>query len=190
MLSELNLHINYDCPLNCRYCVQRNDSTLIGQYLTAEEMIDRVQAFLDYIHKPVCHVNISGGEPLLKYKDIQKLMEHFPNNSYEISTSGFLLTEEKAKFFSQYGVNYILSVDGTEKVTNYFRPLANGKTGYFKQLKKNIPHILYYAPKTRAKLIVSKNLIKEIFPTYLELERLGFNMIFITPNVYENEVDN
>ena len=187
---ELNLHTNYDCPLNCRYCVQRGDLSLNNQFLTAEEMIQKVQEFLDYIKKPFCHVNISGGEPLLKFKDIQKLLEHFPQNSYEISTSGILLTEDKAKYFSKFNVAYILSVDGTEKATNYLRPLANGKTGYFKQLKKNIPHILYYAPKTRAKLIVPKILISEIFSTYLELERLGFNTIFITPNVFENEVDN
>ena len=62
-------------------------------------------------------------------------MEHFPNNQYEISTSGYLLTEEKAKFFSYYGVHYVLSVDGTERVTNHLRPLANGELGYFKQFK-------------------------------------------------------
>lgn len=192
MIPELNLHINYDCPLNCKYCVQRNDESLYNRELSfsAEEMIQKVKLFLERINKPYCCVNISGGEPLLKFEDIKKLMEYFPQNIYEISTSGYLLTEEKVKFFSKFNVNYILSIDGGEKVTNYLRPLANGKIGYFKQLKQNIPHILYYAPKTRAKLIVSKNLISEIFSTYLELEQLGFNMIFITPNVYENEVDN
>lgn len=188
-METLNLHINYDCPLNCRYCVQRNDKALQGQYLTADEMIAKVQTFLDYIQKPKCKVNISGGEPLLKYSDIQKLMETFPNNQYEISTSGILLTEDKVRFFSFYGVNYILSVDGGEKVTKYLRPTADGKLNYFQQLKNNLPSILYYAPYTRAKLIVSKNLISEIFNTYLELEKLGFQEIFITPNVYENEVD-
>ena len=153
-------------------------------------MIQNVQKFLDYIGKTNCRVNISGGEPLLKFKDIKTLMETFPNNSYEISTSGLLLDEEKTKFFSYYGVNYILSVDGGKKVTNYLRPTVNENINYFDTLKQNIPHILYYAPYTRAKLIVSKNLIEEMFNTYLELERLGFQEIFITPNVYENEVDN
>ena len=189
-MVTLNLHINYDCPLKCRYCVQRLDPNLSKYYLTAEQMIQKVQDFLDFTGESVCRVNISGGEPLLKYKEIQQLMEHFPNNQYEISTSGYLLTEEKAKFFSYYGVHYVLSVDGTERVTNHLRPLANGELGYFKQFKKNVPHILYYSPKTRAKLIVSKNIINEVFNTYLELERLGFQEIFITPNVYENEVDN
>ena len=188
-MITLNLHINYTCPLSCRYCCQRNDVELLESYFTAEEMIQVVQDFMDAKNITECKVNISGGEPLLKYKDIQKLMQHFPNNIYEISTSGYLLTADKAKFFSYYGVNYILSVDGGEKVTNYLRPLANGEQGYFKKLKENIPHILYYAPKTRAKLIVPKNLISEVFNTYLELERLGFQEIFITPNVYENEVD-
>ena len=188
-MITLNLHINYDCPLSCRYCCQRQNPNLLEAYFTAEEMIEVVQKFMTVKNVEKCNVNISGGEPLLKFKDIQKLMETFPNNSYEISTSGYLLTAEKAKFFSYYDVNYILSVDGGEKVTNYLRPLANGEQGYFKKLKENIPHILYYAPKTRAKLIVSKNLISEVFNTYLELERLGFQEIFITPNVYENEVD-
>ena len=152
-------------------------------------MINVVRNFMTIKNVDKCHINISGGEPLLKFKDIQKLMETFPDNSYEISTSGYLLTAEKAKFFSYYNVGYVLSVDGGEKVTNYLRPLANGEQGYFKKLKENIPHILYYSPKTRAKLIVPKNLISEVFNTYLELERLGFQEIFITPNVYENEVD-
>lgn len=188
-MITLNLHINYNCPLSCRYCCQRNDIALLDSEFTAQEMIDVVQNFMDSKNVDKCKINISGGEPLLKYKDIQQLMKHFPNNTYEISTSGYLLTAEKAKFFSYYGVSYILSVDGGEKVTNYLRPLANGEQGYFQKLKENIPHILYYAPRTRAKLIVPKNLISEIFNTYLELERLGFQEIFITPNVYENEVD-
>lgn len=189
-MITLNLHINYDCPLSCRYCCQRQNPNLLEAYFSAEEMIEIVQKFMAAKKVEKCNINISGGEPLLKFKDIQKLMETFPNNSYEISTSGYLLTAEKAKFFSYYDVNYILSIDGGEKVTNYLRPLANGEQGYFKKLKENIPHILYYSPKTRAKLIVPKNLISEVFNTYLELERLGFQEIFITPNVYENEVDN
>ena len=189
-MITLNLHINYDCPLSCRYCCQRQNPNLLEAYFSADEMIEIVQNFMNIKNVKKCNINISGGEPLLKFKDIQKLMETFPNNSYEISTSGYLLTEEKAKFFSYYDVSYILSIDGGERVTNYLRPLANGEQGYFKKLKENIPHILYYSPKTRAKLIVPKNLISEIFNTYLELERLGFQEIFITPNVYENEVDN
>lgn len=188
-MQTLNLHINYACPLKCRYCVQREDPKLWSLEITAEEMIQKVQDFMDFCGISRCRVNISGGEPLLKYKDIQKLIEHFPDNEYEISTSGYLLDREMAQWFSYYNIYYIFSVDGTEKVTNYLRPLANGEYGYFKQLKKNLPHILYFSPNARAKLIVSKNLISEVYPTYLELERLGFKEIFITPNVYENEVD-
>lgn len=188
-MVSFNLHINYDCPLKCRYCVQREDPELLKYSMSLDNMIERVQHFLDFCQVDACNVNISGGEPLLRYNDIQKLMEHFPQNQWEISTSGYLLDEEKAKWFSQFNVQYVLSVDGTEKVTNYLRPLANGKLGYFEQLKKNIPHILYYNPWTRAKLIVPKRFINEIFNTYLELEQLGFNEIFITPNVYENTVD-
>lgn len=188
-METLNLHINYACPLHCAYCVQREQPELINQYLTAEEMIEKVQNFLDYIKKPKCKVNISGGEPLLKYEDIQKLIKAFPQNSYEISTSGYLLTKEKAEFFSYYGVNYILSVDGGERVTKYLRPTENGKLNYFQKLKNNLPHVFYYAPYTRAKLIIPKKLISEIYNSYLELEQLGFQEIFITPNVYENEVD-
>lgn len=189
-MVTLNLHINYTCPLKCRYCSQREDEKLLSQYLTAQEMIEKVQTFMDYMQVEQCRVNISGGEPLLKFNDIQILMEHFPNNIYEISTSGYLLTEEKAKYFADFGVRYILSIDGGEKVTNYLRPLSSGERGYFSQLKKNIPHILFYAPETQAKLIVPKNLISEVYNSYLELEQLGFLEIFITPNVYENGVDN
>lgn len=189
-MQTLNLHINYACPLKCRYCVQREDPNLWSLEITAEQMIQKVQDFMDHCGINKCRVNISGGEPLLKYSDIQKLIEYFPDNEYEISTSGYLLNREMAQWFSYYNVYYIFSVDGTEKVTNYLRPLATGEYRYFKQLKKNLPHILYFSPNARAKLIVSKNLISEVYPTYLELERLGFKEIFITPNVYENEVDN
>ena len=188
-MISFNLHINYNCPLKCRYCVQRENPELLKIQMPLEDMIERVQNFLNYCNADRCNVNISGGEPLLRYHDIQKLMEHFPHNSWEISTSGYLLDKEKARYFSQFNVHYVLSIDGTERVTNYLRPLANGTPGYFKQLKENIPHILYYAPKTRAKLIVPKRFISEVYNTYIELEQLGFNEIFITPNVYENTID-
>ena len=69
-MVTLNLHINYDCPLKCRYCVQRLDPNLSKYYLTVEQMIQKVQDFLDFTGESVCRVNISGGEPLLKYKEI------------------------------------------------------------------------------------------------------------------------
>ena len=189
-MYTLNLHINYTCPLKCKYCVQRENPDLVQYYMTLDDMITKVQAFLDLHKLPRCAVNISGGEPLLKFDEIKELMQHFPQNVWEISTSGYLLTEEKVKFFAKYNVRYILSIDGTEKVTNYLRPLANGQFGYFKQLKENLPALFYYSPQVRAKLIVPQKFITQIFPTYLELERLGFNEIFITPNVYENTIDN
>lgn len=189
-MVTLNLHINYSCPLKCRYCEQRLSPDIWKYQLSAEEMIREVEVFMKFRGVDKCNVNISGGEPTLKFEDMKKLMEAFPDNSYEVSTSGYLLDREKCEFFSRYHVTYVLSVDGTEKVTNYLRPLANGEPGYFKQLKNNMRYILYYSPKTRAKLIVPRRFIPEIYDTYLGLERIGFKEIFITPNVYENEVDN
>lgn len=189
-MITLNLHINYACPLKCRYCEQRQCPEIWEEQLTGDEMIQKVKEFMDFMGVKKCNVNISGGEPTLKFEDMKKLMETFPENAYEVSTSGFLLDREKCEFFSRHNVTYVLSVDGTEKVTNYLRPLANGEPGYFKRLKHNMRYIMYYSPMTRAKLIVPRKLINEVYNTYLGLERIGFREIFITPNVYENEVDN
>ena len=45
-MITLNLHINYDCPLSCRYCCQRQNPNLLEAYFTAEEMIEVVQKFM------------------------------------------------------------------------------------------------------------------------------------------------
>lgn len=122
-------------------------------------MIEKVKSFLNYTGAKQARINISGGEPLLQFNDIKKLITALPDNAYMISTSGYLLDNDKAKWLSQYNVFYILSVDGTKEVTRYLRPLEHGDGNYFDGLKKNVPGILYYAPQTRAKLIVTKRLI-------------------------------
>ena len=58
-MITLNLHINYDCPLSCRYCCQRQNPNLLEAYFSAEEMIEIVQKFMAAKKVEKCNINIS-----------------------------------------------------------------------------------------------------------------------------------
>ena len=86
-------------------------------------------------NKYISRLLFSGGEPLLYWDWIKEIIEKYQNRfQYAFNTSGYLFTPEMIEFLSHYQVNFVLSVDGDEKLTNYLRPVnaAKYKTGYFK----------------------------------------------------------
>ena len=49
------------------------------------------------------------------------------------NTSGYLFTEEMLEYLSNYTTNFVLSVDGNEKLTNYFGEISRVFVNYFNE---------------------------------------------------------
>lgn len=168
------------CPLACRYCYLKT-SAGYGHYpaMTKERVFELVEKYAkeDDETKYRTQLLLTGGEPFLYWDWIKELILKYEDRFiYQFNTSGYLFTEEILEFLSHYNVNFVLSFDGDEKLTNYLRPVVGNtyKTGYFKQLKKIIPTLLYYFPKTPYRIIVNPRYVDLLHKIYLTAEQLGF----------------
>ena len=168
------------CPLACRYCDLKN-GPVFGQSpaMTKDQIFSLVEKFdkLDDYNKIDTRLLFTGGEPLLYWDWIKEIIEKYGHRfQYMFNTSGYLFTEEILEYLSNYTTNFVLSVDGNEKLTNYLRPVCNSltKTGYFKQLKTIIPTLLYYFPQTPFRIIINPRYADMLYEMYVEATRLGF----------------
>lgn len=100
-LQTLILSISSRCHYGCEHCFE-------GKGLSSSEHLsysDLKNVMEDAIQNKIRHIQIGGGEPLLRLDDLIKLME-VPKGSIEfwLSTSGFGLSLENATLLKQYGL--------------------------------------------------------------------------------------
>ena len=168
------------CPLDCRYCDPKNESNYGTDINMTEEQLNSLVDLYDKEDDQnfiTTKLTFSGGEPFLYWEWIKKIILKYKNRfMYEFNTSGYLLTEEIIEFLSHYYVNFVLSVDGNEKLTNYLRPVKATPyhTGYYKQLKQILPTLLYYFPYTPYKFILNARYVDLLYEIYQDADRLGF----------------
>ena len=92
-----------------------------------------------------------GGEPLLNWKVIKRIVEYVDTvtKKYEISielgicTNGSLLNDQILKFMKLHRIKAIVSLDGLEKENDRFRKTINGK-GTFKKIVKALDGLSRY----------------------------------------------
>lgn len=193
------------CPLDCRYC-NFKESTNFGtaHNLTKEELFNFVKKFdeLDDYNSINTRILFSGGEPFLRWEWIKEIIQQYGNRfSYGFNTSGYLLTEEMIEFLSHYEVDWTLSIDGDEYLTNYLRPVTSNPfhNGYMKQLRKILPTFLYYYPRVPFRIIINHRYVDLLYKMYKFAEELNFpyftfildfnNRNFIRPNEKEKKYD-
>jgi radical SAM protein with 4Fe4S-binding SPASM domain len=132
-------HITEKCNLNCTHCYQdkKVEDKKFEELLYIYEEIKR---FLK-IKKIKGHINITGGEPLIK-KEFFKLIEYISNDSQNINfgvlTNGTLINNDNIKLLSKAKFVQV-SIEGGEKTHNEIRGKDNLKEVIkgIKLLKKN-----------------------------------------------------
>ena len=99
------------CNFKCRYCLQGNHENKIVPPVFSQNML----SFLDSYPSDNTMLSFWGGEPLLYFNSIKKLVERYKNKfHYEMVSNGSLLTEEIVTFLNKYNINFNLSHDGKD----------------------------------------------------------------------------
>ena len=188
------LNITDDCNLACKYCFVQQKP----HYMSLETGKDAI----DYImsnHKKkeeffpqaedlgIPNVSFFGGEPSLLFDSliiplVLYAEEKYPNQiTFDITTNGTLLNEERLKFLKSHNMHLLLSIDGDEKTQNYNRPCKNGAPS-FPLIEKNIPLILKYFPETTFRATINQDTCDSLFDSYIFAIKKGFKHIFFCPN--------
>ncbi|ONN26484.1 radical SAM protein [Thermosipho affectus] len=148
------------CNFDCVYCYESKEGPSMTQE-TAQEISD----YLCEIATKKRKISIGwfGGEPLVNF-DVIKLInrnvietcdKYHTDFVSSISTNGYLLDEDKAKYFDELDIkNVQITFDGPPQYHNKYRPLKGGK-GTFETIYNNTKRLLEMTKETHISLRVN-----------------------------------
>ncbi len=177
-MEQVTLQVTQNCNLRCEYCVYG------GKYLNRKHCNNKMsfetaKAAIDFgisNSKETRRLSIGfyGGEPLLEFELIKKCILYV-NQTVEgqdvfftITTNGTLLSEDKMKFFCDYDVQIVISLDGMKEEHDKHRKFSNGQ-GSFDVIIKNVRKF------------------KELYPDYVK-RNVNFNTV-ISPETNVTKVE-
>jgi len=129
LIRTLQLIMTNKCNYSCDYCfmktiyssdarfaLQTNPQNITMSFDTAKAAIEKVLEIVRKNNNKELYVEFFGGEPLLNWNVIKRIMDIFNNGydvtiRYSITTNGALITREMAETFNKYNATVTLSID-------------------------------------------------------------------------------
>ncbi len=111
--KKIYVTLGFECNFDCLYCVQDDGYTRHSACKSAPELSDKLLAYLDAYPYKDTQLTFWGGEPLLYFDSMKKLIERYEGKfKFGFVTNGSLLTEEIVKYLESKKVTFALSHDG------------------------------------------------------------------------------
>jgi uncharacterized protein len=131
----LSLFITEKCNLRCPYCFAAGMEKRDIDPQTAFRAIDFL--FLHAGDERSVHISFWGGEPLLRFDLIKRLVSYAESKAekaekkiiFSIPTNTTLLTMEILNYVKRHNIGLSLSIDGTDK-SQRFRKTLSGRSSY------------------------------------------------------------
>ncbi|HVH25966.1 MAG TPA: radical SAM protein [Vicinamibacterales bacterium] len=115
----LSIEITRECPLHCPGCYAYGDDHLGGgiklrevRDLKDDELIEGVLALVDR-HRPV-HVSIVGGEPLVRYRELNKLLPRLSERGIYVQIVTSAVRDWPLEWQELPRFSLVVSVDGLQ----------------------------------------------------------------------------
>ena len=148
-VKALCLFISHNCNLYCRYCFARKEEGCKLPQMSWDVGKKAVDFLLENEVGRYREIDFFGGEPLLNFPVIRKIVEYAREKSqsigqifgFTLTTNAVLINDEIIDFLNSEGIDVILSLDGRPQVHDYMRSFKNGK-GSYEVVAKNIKKIL------------------------------------------------
>lgn len=156
-LGFLCLQVTQGCNLRCEYCIyseQNNEKQRTHSNRNMSEEVARKAVDYLYEHSASSEsiaVAFYGGEPLLNYPLIQKMVayveEQFEGKTllFTMTTNATLLTADKADYLVKHNFNLTLSVDGPKQIHDKHRRTKT--EGSFDRMIQNVSYIANTYPE-------------------------------------------
>lgn len=178
-INKMTIYVTRHCNLKCSYCFVAHQNEFL-HWEIAKKSLDWL------IHRasgniPNLSVGFFGGEPLLAYDIIARLIEYGHEECskigkeihFSMTTNGLLLNRDRLSFFSQYPVGIALSIDGMKKSHDMFRKKPDG-SGTFEDLLPIIPLFLEYIRDNVARVTVNPETAGFVYQNIAFLIAQGF----------------
>lgn len=147
-LSKITLQLTQQCNFRCNYCIysedhnkmQRSHSNKKMDFTVAKKAVDFL--WEHSIDSPDVNIGFYGGEPLLEFDLIKRIIEYSKKIfygktiTYSITTNGSLLESDVVDYLVENGVSLMISLDGPKSIHDSNRHFANGRGTYDDVMEK------------------------------------------------------
>jgi sulfatase maturation enzyme AslB (radical SAM superfamily) len=182
-MTVLTLILTRDCNLHCPYCYQKHSSCNM-QWNIAQTAVEIALSSpsSDY------HINLFGGEPLLNWDVICRLVEHVEkiisnksNVKFALWTNGILLDNDKLDFIASHEIYPFISFKGANEAKT--SPLGFSFADFDRVLRSLVSHPANLASRTTIQMVAHDRNINYLADSYRYLCDRGVNRIFIEGNM-------
>jgi CLI_3235-class bacteriocin maturation radical SAM enzyme len=166
-LQKITLQLTQNCNLRCSYCTysdlnnikQRSHSSKRMTFEIGKKGIDFLIA--NSIDTETVNIGFYGGEPLLEFELIKKLVDYVKSEykekkvTYSMTTNSTLLNEDNLKFLVDNDFLLMISLDGPKNINDINRRFAVNGNGTYDIIVNNIMLIKNKYPAYFKKISIS-----------------------------------
>lgn len=157
-MAKITLQVTQNCNFRCSYCPYTSNSVGFRTHNSKRMSLDVALRSIDFakehsIDTKEFLISFYGGEPLLEYKLIKKVVEYSKQVLlgkklvFNFTTNASLITDEMAEFFEENDFELIVSLDGPKQINDRNRKLASGGGSAFKATMGALERIHDHYPK-------------------------------------------
>jgi uncharacterized protein len=183
-LSYMELILTTDCNLRCSYCFERDKKP----FNMSDEVAFAAVDFLIQTSRNIKELTILlfGGEPMMRFDLIQRIIPYANKKaaeagktiSWDMTTNGTLIDEERAKWMAEHKVKYLLSLDGAKEDHDRYRKFPDGRSSY-ELIMERLPMMKSYQPWMGTKMSVTPESTLRLRDNLYELWKNGINQFII-----------
>ena len=141
-MAKITLQVTQNCNFRCSYCPYTSNSAGFRTHNSKRMSLDIALRSIDFakehsIDTKEFLISFYGGEPLLEYQLIKKVVAYSKQALlgkklvFNFTTNASLITDEMAEFLEENDFELIVSLDGPKQINDRNRKLASGKGSAF-----------------------------------------------------------
>jgi sulfatase maturation enzyme AslB (radical SAM superfamily) len=178
-ISRLVVLVTHRCQLRCSYCrVRKYDAQM-----HLSDIIRSADLLLGSRKKRL-QLQFFGGEPLLRFDEIKKVVEYAEKKaedlgkelSFLLTTNGIALTSEKLDFFRRHDFTIELSLDGSAEAQSAQRKSPDPKKHY-EMIVRNLDALFSSGVRHYAIMVVTPESVHDMIRNFQTLAGYGFSQI-------------
>ncbi|WP_273326184.1 PapB family radical SAM/SPASM ranthipeptide maturase [Vallitalea guaymasensis] len=184
--NQLILMVSQECNLRCSYCYGGDGEYNLRGKMKYEVAKKAVDYFVSHSKKDKLNICFFGGEPLLNFDLIKKIvaytkeLENELNREFTFSmtTNGTVINKEIERFIIEHDFSVTISIDGDSTAHNSNRFYGN-KKGCYDDVIKNTAGLREMDKLSARATLTSNN--TNVFNILDHLIDLGFNKVTWSP---------
>ncbi len=185
---KVTLSLTHECNLSCKYCYGGKKDYRSMSFETAKKITDYIFEITPDGQK--IEFNFFGGEPLLQFDLLQRVVEYIRKKasaadntvSLGITSNGTLLTSEILNYLKNEGITLSISIDGPEHIHNLNRRFSNGRSS-FETVEDGLKLAVDLHDLLQVNAVFSPETVGFLEEIVNYFTDIGVNVIHLNPNI-------